>query len=326
MKKKRNLLFIIFLILFITLPVLLVSQEGRGHGRLKGVVVNTDGKPVEGAKVELVSLMHDFEMTTTTDEEGEWAFIGLGKSVVKIKVTKEGYAPTIIEELETSSFTKKMEDQRIVLKKLEELEGIEKEGPKTMFLRGQKLYEQGSYKKALDVFLTFIKENPNLYKARVNIGNCYVKLGEYDKAMQEFKTVLEKLKQEKEDLKGDETAASIYSSLGELYMDKNDYEKAKEHFEKSIEIDPKDPALAYNVAEILFNSNNIDEAIKYYKICAEIKPEWHKPYIKLGYCYVNKGEMDKAIDYLKKYIELAPEGDPQINAAKSLIEQLKNTK
>ena len=74
-------------------------------------------------------------------------------------------------------------------------------------------------------------------------------------------------------------------------MDKND-------FEKSIDIDPSNHALSYNVAEILFNSNKIDEAIHYYELAAKIKPDWPKSYLKLGYCYLNKGEMETAIDYL----------------------------
>jgi len=105
-------------------------------------------------------------------------------------------------------------------------------------------------------------------------------------------------------------------------MDKNDFEKAKEHFEKSIRIDPSNHALSYNVAEILFNSNRIDEAIHYYELTAKIKPDWPKSYLKLGYCYLNKGEMDTAIDYLNEFVELSPEDDPQVSTIKNLIKQL----
>lgn len=191
-----------------------------------------------------------------------------------------------------------------------------------MYLKGEKLYNQEEYEKALDVFKEFVEKQPDLYEARVSMGNCYIKLKQYDKAIQEFEFVLDKLEEEKEDLKGNETAASIYASLGELYMDKNDFDRAKDYFEKSIDIDPSDHALSYNVAEILFNSNKIDEAIQYYQLTAEIKPDWPNSYLKLGYCYLNKGEMRKAIDYLNKFVELSPQDDPQVNAVKNLIKQL----
>ena len=105
-------------------------------------------------------------------------------------------------------------------------------------------------------------------------------------------------------------------------MDKNELEKAKEYFEKSIDIDPSSYTLSYNVAEIFFSSNKIEEAIKYYNLCVKVKPDWQKPYIKLAYCYINKGEMKKAINYLNEFIKLNPETDPQTEVAKNLIKQL----
>jgi len=318
MKKFKVIIsFFLFVAVFSNF---LIAQEGRGEARLKGVVIDKDGNPIEGADVKLESLVHKLIMTTKTDEKGRWAFIGLGKTVVKIKASKEGYTPTIISELHVSAI--KNPEQEIVLKKITDIESLEENNPKTLYLKGEKLYNQGEYEKALAVFKELVGTQPKLYKARVNIGNCYIKLKQYDEAIEEFKFVLEKLKEEKENLKGNKTASSIYASLGELYMDRNDFEKAKEYFEKSINIDPSNHALSYTVAEILFNSNKIDEAIHYYELAAKIKPDWPKSYLKLGYCYLNKGEKKTAINYLNKFVELSPENDPQVNAVKNIIKQL----
>ena len=318
MKKFKVIIsFFLFVAVFSNF---LIAQEGRGEARLKGVVVDKDGNPIEGADVKLESLVHKLIMTTKTDEKGRWSFIGLGKTVVKIKASKEGYTPTIISELHVSAI--KNPEQEIVLKKITDIESLEENNPKTLYLKGEKLYNQGEYEKALAVFKELVGTQPKLYKARVNIGNCYIKLKQYDEAIEEFKFVLEKLKEEKENLKGNKTASSIYASLGELYMDRNDFEKAKEYFEKSINIDPSNHALSYTVAEILFNSNKIDEAIHYYELAAKIKPDWPKSYLKLGYCYLNKGEKETAINYLNKFVELSPENDPQVNAVKNIIKQL----
>lgn len=320
MKKYNYLIaFVIFLVVF---PCSLVSQEGRGKARLKGVVVDKEGNPVEGAKVVLESLMHELTMTTKTDAKGRWVFVGLGRTIVKITVSKEGYVPSLIEKLNISAFSHKNPEQKIVLEKTTDIESLESDNPKALYIRGQKLYDQGEYEKALTVFKEFVSKQPELYGARVNIGNCYVKLKQYDKAIEEFKFVIEKMKEEKGDLKGDKTASSLYASLGELYMDKNDFEKAKEYFKKSIDIDLSDYALPYNVAEILFDSNKIDEAIHYYKLAAQAKPDWPKSYLKLGYCYLNKGEMKTAVDYLNKFVELSPEDNPQVDAIKKLIWEL----
>ncbi len=317
---KKFKVIISFLLFIAVFSNFLSPQEGRGQARLKGVVVDKDGNPIEGAMVELESLVHKLTMTTTTNEKGIWSLIGLGKTVVKIKVSKEGYDPTIIPQLDVSAI--KNPEQEIVLKKTTDVESLGEESPKELYLKAEKLYSQEEYEKALDVFEEFVEKQPDLYEARINIGNCYIKLKQYDKAIEEFKFVIEKLEEEKSDLKGNDTASSVYASLGELYMDRNDFEKAKEYFEKSIDIDPSNHALSYNVAEILFNSNRIDEAIHYYQLTAKIKPDWPKSYLKLGYCYLNKGEMETAIDYLNRFIELSPEDDPQVNSVKNLIKHL----
>ncbi len=317
---KKFKVIISFLLFIAVFSNFLSPQEGRGQARLKGVVVDKDGNPIEGAMVELESLVHKLTMTTTTNEKGIWSLIGLGKTVVKIKISKEGYDPTIIPQLDVSAI--KNPEQEIVLKKTTDVESLGEESPKELYLKAEKLYSQEEYEKALDVFEEFVEKQPDLYEARINIGNCYIKLKQYDKAIEEFKFVIEKLEEEKSDLKGNDTASSVYASLGELYMDRNDFEKAKEYFEKSIDIDPSNHALSYNVAEILFNSNRIDEAIHYYQLTAKIKPDWPKSYLKLGYCYLNKGEMETAIDYLNRFIELSPEDDPQVNSVKNLIKHL----
>jgi tetratricopeptide (TPR) repeat protein len=316
----KSKVIIYFFLIIAVFSNLLFSQEGRGEGRLKGMVVDKDGNPIEGATVKLESLVHNLTMTTRTDEKGRWAFLGLGKTIVNIEVSKEGYGPNIIQKLDVSAF--KNPEQEIVLTKIADVESLEVESPKELYLKGEKLYNQEEYEKALAVFEEFVEKQPNLFQARVNIGNCYMKLKQYDKAAQEFNFVLEKMKEEKSDLKGNKTASSIYASLGELYMDQNDLEKAKDYFKKSIDIDPSNHALAYNVAEILFNSNKVNEAIHYYELSAKIKPDWPKSYLKLGYCYLNKGEIETAIDYLHEFVELSPEDDPQVSSVKNLIKQL----
>ncbi|MFO7867128.1 MAG: tetratricopeptide repeat protein [Candidatus Aminicenantes bacterium] len=318
---KKNIILIGLFVLLIISPHFLAAQEGRGQARLRGVVVDTEGNPVEGAKVELESLIHNLSMTTKTDENGSWSFLGLGKTVVKITVTKEGYFPSAISELQVSAI--KNPDQQIVLKEITDIERAEGVDPQKLYKTGLDLYEEGEYEKALAVFEEFIEEQPDLYEARVNLGNCYIQLGEYDKAMKEFEFVLEKLKEEYADLEGNKTAASLYASLGEIHMDQGELDQAKEYFEKSINIDPSSHVLAYNVGEILFNSNEIDEAIRYYKMAVDIDPEWPKSYLKLGYCYLNKGDIDTALTYLNEFVELSPADDPQVEAVENLIRELK---
>ena len=141
----------------------LLSQEGRGQARLKGVVIDIDGNPIEGAEVELESLAHNLIMKTKTDEEGRWFFLGLGKTVVKIKASKEGYDPTVIPELQVSAI--KNPEQEIVLNKISDVRSLEEVDPRSMYVKGEALYNQGEYEKALAVFKKFVEGQPELYEA-----------------------------------------------------------------------------------------------------------------------------------------------------------------
>ena len=151
---------IIILFLFIVcLPCnLLLSQEGRGDARLKGIVVDEMGNPIEGAKIELISLDYNLKMFSISSKKGNWSFLGLGKTVAKIISSKNGYMTTIIPELSISGIKNTM--QRIVLKKAANIEDIEKENPKMLYLKGEELYKQTEYRKALIVFKEFLKKEP----------------------------------------------------------------------------------------------------------------------------------------------------------------------
>ncbi len=302
---------------------LLQSQEGRGVGRVAGVVQDQEGNPLGGVKILLESLKYNFNMETVSDENGKWGFYGFANGPYRITAEKDGFVRTIMP-MELSQAGKNPR-QRIEMEKVVELDTpvLKDDGSRNEFLQGNQLFKQENFKEALDMFVSFREKNPKLYKVGINIGNCYFKLRKYPEAIGEYVKVLEGLNAEPEKTKEiNTTIAGVFAGLGEAYMAQEKFREAEEYFKKSMEIDPTDYALAYNVAEILFNMNKVDEAIKYYETAIKIKPEWPKSYLKIGYAYLNKGDTAKAISYMEKFVELAPD-DPQADTIKSLIKDLK---
>lgn len=320
--KRYSLFFVLILILFAG-SSLLLSQEGRGVGRVAGIVQDQDGNPVEGVKILLQSLKYEFNMETVSDEKGKWGFYGFANGPYRITAEKEGYVNSVMPvQLSQAGRNPR---QKIELEKISAAPavGIKDDGSRSEFLQGNQLFEQENYKDALALFLKFREKNPLLYKVGINIGNCYFKLRKYPEAIAEYKKVLTGLAAEKEQTKElSTTTARVYAGLGEAYMAQDKFGEAEDNFKKSMEIDPTDHALAYNVAEILFNMNKVDEAIKYYEMAVKIKPDWPKSYLKLGYAYLNKGDTAKAVTYMEKFVELAPD-DPQAGTIKDLIKDLK---
>jgi tetratricopeptide (TPR) repeat protein len=137
-----------------------------------------------------------------------------------------------------------------------------------------------------------------------------------------FQVVLKRLKERDGDFsKEPETAFKAFTAIGEVWIKKDDFEKARESFEEALKISPKDEALAYSVGDIYFTNQKVDEAIKYFELAVSIKPDWWKPYSKLGYCYLNNGDIEKALQYFKKALEVDP-NSPEAGVIKGIISEL----
>lgn len=325
MKKNRFAVYAALLILAFS-AYGLYSQEGRGRGRLTGSVVDEAGSPIEGAKITLQYLNFSNTKTAISNNKGQWGFIGLGPGEITITAEKEGFIESVIQ-LQVSG-VKNNPVQKIVMQKItgnSTIPGIS-DSSKDMLLQGNVLFEEGKFAAALALYQEFVSKNPKLYQVRLNVGNCYMELQEYDKAIVEYQKILEELNAEAADKRDNKLKAQLYASIGDAYLRQDKFKEAEEYFLKSIDIDLTDHALAYNVAEIMMNANNTDEAIRYYEMAIRIKPDWPKSYLKLGYAWLNKGDNQKAIDAFNKLIKIGHPDDPDVALAKEIIKSLSKIK
>ncbi|MCP5102867.1 MAG: tetratricopeptide repeat protein [bacterium] len=291
------------------------AQAGRGRGRLKGKVIFKDTKkPVTGADVMIYFAQDEkLKYEDKTDKKGEWAFIGLGTGQWRITASFPGYIPDK-QQLKVSQFTNNpylvLKLEKATKKVLSENAGLVEQG--------NEFFGEGKYAEALEAFKGFHEKTPEFFEVFINIANCYMKLEKYDEAIAEYNKFLEEAKKKNEKK---ELQAQALAAIGEIYVKRNDMEKAQEFFVKSIELDPKDEILAYNVAEIFFGNGKSEEAAKYYQIASQIKPTWGVPYLKLGYTYLALGDMKKAVEFFNKFIEVDPE-NPEVPNIKEVIKGL----
>lgn len=325
--KRHRLTIIIFGFLFIISTSMIMAQEGRGQGRISGTVKDEEGNPIEGAEILLESLEYDFSLKTASDKKGKWAIAGFGPSIFRIVASKKGYLPTEMQ-MRLSHFRERNPPIDFVLKSIES-SGIQVmedvEVSKELFREATNLFNEGRVSTSLQLFQDFLETNPTLFQVRLNIGDCYREMGEHEKALAEYQAVLDKLKEENVDLRGNKYAAQALAHMGETYLKIDDVEKGQSCLTQAIEIFPGDHALAFNVAEIYFKGGKIDQAIEYYSLAVEAKPDWPLAHLKIGYAYLNKGEYDLAVASFKKFLELAPE-DNEAESIRNLIPQLEKLK
>jgi tetratricopeptide (TPR) repeat protein len=296
------------------------AQAGRGKGRLTGNVVNEKGEPILNAEVKIEFEKGGLKESTVVNKKGEWGFIALGTGQCIVTASADGYLdtsePVYVQQLEKNKAV------TLVLKEDKEKKiRLHDEAALLEIDKGNQLFTERKFDKALAIYQKFATNNPNIYQIYFNIGDVYREKGEFDKANEQYVIAQAKAK-EKADVV---MQAKALASLGEVCLRQEKIKEAGEFFTQSIALNPKDEILAYNVAEIFFGRNQTDKAIEYYQLAIQIKPEWSEPYLKMGYAYLNKGDMAKAVEKLNEFLKRDPES-PQAPVVKSLIESLTKTK
>lgn len=151
-----------------------------------------------------------------------------------------------------------------------------------------------------------------------NIADCYMRLGEYEKAEENFHIAIDLL--EDTDNPDGVALSTSYDSLGGLYVLLGEYDDALEYFNTALDIrkkalDVNHPkfALAYNNFGYVYDSmGKYDKALKYYKKALSIQEKWFNKeqsdlvttHNNIGLTYKNLGEYKNALYHINKAYEI----------------------
>ncbi|NIM91872.1 MAG: tetratricopeptide repeat protein [Candidatus Aminicenantes bacterium] len=313
------------LFLFLGITSFSFSQAHLGKGRITGTVVDENGKPLEGVLIVVQSLRAKAKFESYTDKKGHFAVAGMGTGQWRVTASKEGYVSSYVDI--PIRQLRKNPALSFILKKIKGPAGLKTNEESFQLLdKGNLLLEEEKYDEALGVFEELLTKYSEIYQIHLNIGTCYLKKRELDKAEEQFKLVLDKILETHGDYNKEKvTSLRALAGLGEVFLQKEKFEDAQKYFAQALEISPEDAVSAYNVGEVYFSNQKIDEAIAYFELAIEIKKEWSKPYLKLGYVYLNKGDFDKSLEYFQKFIEMDPES-PQVPNVQNIIATIEKMK
>ena len=309
--------------LLIALP--LAAQENLGRGRVTGNVLDEKGQGVEGATVFAESQQSKARLETKTDAKGHFVISGLGTGAWLIVARKTGFVESSvvmnIKQLAANP------PATLTLKKLTGVASfLQDKEAGAFFDKGNQLYQEEKLDEAIAVFNEFLSKYPEIYQARLNLGACYLKKEDLDKAAAEFQIVLDKtLMTHGSYAKDLQTSVKALSGLGEAALKKGDFETAKNHFTQALDLSPQDEIAAYNVGEIFFSNQKAEDAVRYFEMAIQIKKDWLKPYSRLGIVHLNRGDYDKALETFNKLVALAPDS-PEAAQAKTMIAAIEKIK
>lgn len=143
-------------------------------------------------------------------------------------------------------------------------------------LVGNIFFRLEDYENAIIAYRKVMDIGPRDGLGYYNLGCVYSAMGDFANAEESWKNAISREKvrkvKTKEKTSEDEltrtvtvfkasVAAKAHDGLGRLYLQRNQSEKALEHFEKAIEIEPGKPDLYYEIGKIYLDQKNTKKAI-----------------------------------------------------------------
>lgn len=127
-------------------------------------------------------------------------------------------------------------------------------------------------------------------------GQSYMKKGLYEKAIQEFQSVL-KLRPDAED----------HNNLGISFQKVGKYDQAVFHLRQSIALNPQKIEANINLGTALFEAGQVNESIAYMKKVHRMDPDFPNISLILGTIYMRSGQTKNAITEYQTGLEKNPE-------------------
>ncbi|MFH2108267.1 MAG: tetratricopeptide repeat protein [Chrysiogenia bacterium] len=310
----KKVLVVVAAVIF--LSVSLFAQSGvSGKGKIKGIVFDESGKPLDGVTIKLFSLRAQafFMPYPKTDNEGKWKAIFLRGGSWNIDFEKTGY--------ETKKISYRVDErpgskQPEIEVKLTKIEGIALTDSIVSELeKGNLLFSAKKFQEAMLVYEDILKKNPDVFIIYKNIGNCYFALEKYDRAVEFYLKLFEKQPK----------SVEIMNLIGNSYVNAKNMEKAMEWYGKIPFEDIKDADTLYNIGANLTNNNKNDQAVKYFQRAVEVDTDFAEGYYQLGMTFTALNRIPEALEALKKFMELAPDS-PNLGTAKAIVDAFSKVK
>jgi tetratricopeptide (TPR) repeat protein len=302
---------------------LAMPAVAQSTGMIKGVVKDTQGQPVDGAKVVIEmteGVSRHFE--TKSNKKGEFIQIGLqggpykvtaekdklvsNTADVRVSISRPAEANLVLGAGTSAAASKEAAAKNAELKKT--------------FDEGVAASRAGNHDEAIAKFTASAALNANCYDCYYNIAFSESQKKDYDKAEAAYKKAIE--------IKPD--YAEAYSGLANVYNATRKFDEAATASAKAMELGGAGAAAGgggnadamFNQGVILWNAGKIPEAKKQFESAIAANPNHAESHYQLGMALVNEGNLAGATTEFETYLKLAPTG-PNAATAKGILGSLK---
>ena len=178
------------------------------------------------------------------------------------------------------------------------------------YLLGAVYFDKGDMALAIPNFQNCLKVDRNYEPAREKLIQAYQKTGQSNQAVR----LVEQRVKSQQGHRSLRQSAESYNSLGTLYYQQGDMDKAIQAFENALKRSPHHKTAKKNLHQLFrqkaFNAlkrNAFDEATIYFEKAIRLDPENATTYRIMGDGYALASEFSEAITYYQKALDLAPD-------------------
>ena len=132
-----------------------------------------------------------------------------------------------------------------------------------IFAEGMVVFEADELDKAITIFKSVIKVEPNFVDAHYHLGLSYYRKAKFDQAITSFEKALELLPRD----------LNVWGKLGMAYYKKGDFNQAAKACQEAIKIEPENIEMLNNLGMAYDELGRFDEAILAYQSALKIHPD-----------------------------------------------------
>jgi tetratricopeptide (TPR) repeat protein len=215
--------------------------------------------------------------------DGTWSKIDLGIEGI--------VAPQNLSSVES------VDNNRLSAEELDLLDGSRslQMGIDAQIQQAQEACSRGDFQQAISLCQQVIRSQPKAAISYKVLGEALQGIGKIAEAEQQYKRAISLQPQE----------ISAYLSLGNLYVQEQQWKPAILVCQKAMKINPRVAEPHERLGDILKFHDRLDGAIRYYQAALELAPEAWTIYHKLGDTFQAQGRIDEAIVAYQKATELA---------------------
>jgi Tfp pilus assembly protein PilF len=317
---RRIRLTTVLLALAVTLLALPASsQDWKGKGRLEGRVTDSDGKPIDGARIRISLPDHPEQgADLKTDAKGRWSYMGLRGGEWKISIEAPGYTAgeTLYSVSEVARGNPVNYAMRPAPKETEAKAGGLPPEIAEALKTGNAALEEKRWADASAAFEKVLPVAPDNVGLLMALARSYSGEGKTEKAIQMLQKVTEK----------EPTNWGAWLLEANMLLEKGKLDEGRAALEHVPTQSVTDPNIFINVGVLFMNQKKNDEAETYFSKAVDVAPGQFDGYYYRGLARIGLKSYDGARTDLSKVVELAPKDSTEAKEAQELLEAIKGSK